>query len=132
MGKTGLKLLDSILFFITAIFIITCTGPGDFSGKYKKISGKCKSNYISLKKVRGFGNKYYTVTIYRENMVLKKDEPGKYGWEFLGVINGSTITIYSGTKLKRKSQKVEAVITVTGANLHIAASGKDCTYQRTR
>jgi hypothetical protein len=94
--KTGILFL-----IITSIFLSAsaCGNKDDYSGSYTYSSGPCKSRTVSLKKVQGFGDKYYLVTIYRE---------GKQGGdEFLGSIKGKRIEVENGAvEIKDKSIEV--------------------------
>ena len=104
------------------IFSLSCSSKPDYSGKFKKISGKCINEYISIKKVKGFGQKYYLVIIHKSGR----------NKEFLGVIENNRITIHSGTRLKQKRLNVDAVITLYGKSLEIVTPEKRCSYKRVK
>ena len=87
------KKLFCILLLISAsapLFLFSgCKNKDDFSGTYTYQSGACESGTIILKKVQGFGDKYYLVTVYGKSF------PG--GREFLGTIDGNKIELQNGT-----------------------------------
>ncbi len=90
---TGLVLLFFLMSFIS------CSPGKDYSGSYKLKDGNCISKNITLKKVSGFGNKYYLVHIQDKSFETK---------EFLGVIKGNRITVDSGIIiLENNSIRVE-------------------------
>lgn len=106
--KTGLFFL-----IYAAVFLVASSGCGekkDHSGFYSYISGPCKSKTISLKKVHGFGDKYYLVTIYGE------DNQG--GNEFLGTYDGGKIEVENGT------------VILKGESVEVVSEGKRCIYMR--
>jgi|GEM_PF-2315653 len=106
--KPFINILCGVLFFVT----INCSSTNDFSGAFKKTSGNCKNNYIILKKVQGFGDKYYLVKLYKDSKLLVKDS------EFLGVIKGDKIYVEDGT------------IVITKKSLIVQVREKKCIYER--
>ena len=104
--KTGLFFL--ICAAVALVALSGCVGKKDHSGLYSYSSGPCKSKTIALKKVQGFGDKYYLVTIYGE------DNPG--GNEFLGTYDGTRIEVESGT------------VILKGESIEVLSGGKRCIY----
>lgn len=110
MKKVKYKI--GLLFLIySAVSLIALSGCGqkkDYSGLYSYSSGPCKSKTVSLKKVQGFGDKYYLVTIYGE------DNPG--GNEFLGTYDGARIEVENGS------------VILKGKSIEVVSGGKKCIY----
>ena len=104
--KIGLFFL--IFATVSLVALSGCAGKKDYSGLYFYTSGPCKSKTVSLKKVKGFGDKYYLVTIYGE------DNPG--GNEFLGTYNGTMIEVENGT------------VILKGESIEVVSGGKKCIY----
>jgi len=90
-------------------FVLSCAPVPDYSGHYYLADGDCGKKIVSLKKVQGFLDRYYTVTL--------RDGVNDRGTEFLGVIKGNIITI-------RK-----ASIVLGKGSIRVTASGKDCLYE---
>lgn len=104
--KTGLFFL--ICAAVSLVALSGCAGKKDHSGLYFYSSGPCTSKSVYLKKVKGFGDKYYLVTIYGE------DNAG--GNEFLGTYNGTRIEVENGT------------IILKGKSIEVVSGGKKCIY----
>ena len=104
---------NRIFFLIIVSAILYASGCGndeDYSGFYTYSSGPCNSRTVALKKVQGFGDKYYLVTIYREG------KPG--GDEFLGLIKGKRIEVENGA------------VEIKGKSIEVIAGDKRCIYIR--
>lgn len=97
-----LKKLLCVLLLISASFFLFsgCKNKQDFSGTYTYQSGSCESDTIVIKKVQGFGDKYYLVILY------SKSSPG--GMEFLGTISGKKIELQNGSVII-KEDKIEVM-----------------------
>lgn len=110
MKKIKLKSLLILPVFIFVLFFITggCKSQHDYSGTYTYKSGACESGTISLKKVQGFGDKYYLVTVYGKSF------PG--GKEFLGAIEGKKIELQNGT------------VIVEEGRIEVISGSKSCIY----
>ena len=103
---------------MTFIFLLTCASfiflfsgcknKDDFSGTYTYESGACESGTITLKKVQGFGDKYYLVTVYGKSF------PG--GREFLGTIDGRRIDLLNGT------------VIIEDGRIEVISGNKSCIY----
>ena len=101
MMKELKKLLCLLLLISASFFLFSgCKNKQDFSGTYTYQSGPCESDRVVLKKVQGFGDKYYLVTIYG------KSSPG--GMEFLGTISGRKIELQNGSVII-KDDKIEVI-----------------------
>ena len=103
-----LKNRKIILVCILLVLISGCSKKPDFSGVFTYSSGGCKDGTIVIKKVMGFGDKYYLVTLYNE------DKPS--GSEFLGTVSGNRIDLQNGSILMKD-----------GA-IEVTSGGKKCLY----
>lgn len=92
-------------------------------GSFDYVSGNCNSSRIDIKRVKGFGDRYYLVTIYS-----KKNRGG--GSEFLGVIKKRTLTVYRGTKLHGSSMETAGLIVFNSDGISVSTDGKTCIYRR--
>lgn len=90
------------------LWVCACGNKSDYSGEFYYSSGPCKSRIVVLKKVQGFGDKYYIVTIYGEK------SPG--GTEFLGTINGKRIEVENGA------------VEIKGKSIEVISGDKKCIY----
>lgn len=109
-----------LLFGFTLLF---CSAEGELSGSFEYISGRCESRRIDIKKVRGFGNRYYLIKIFR------KDDSRRVK-EFLGVVNGKKLTIYKGTNLYGDDLKIAGIINYNSDTISVHSDGKRCIYGR--
>lgn len=101
MMKELKKLLCVFLLISVSFFLFSgCKSKQDFSGTYTYQSGPCESDAVVLKKVQGFGDKYYLVIIYGKSF------PG--GMEFLGTISGEKINLQNGSVII-KDDKIEVI-----------------------
>ena len=106
--------MKGAIFTIISLIIslsLSCSQPSEYGGSFKIDRGDCSSEYITLKRVQGFGDKYYLVTIYR-------NEASGKGKEFLGVIKQNVITIDTSS------------ITVKSDSLQVISGDKDCIYKK--
>jgi len=99
---------------LTAVSLVycSCSGTENFSGIYEKTDGDCRSRFIELKKMQGFGSRYYLVIIYEKNI------NGSKGQEFLGVIRENEIRVKSGQ------------IILEGRGLKVFSGNKKCSYKK--
>jgi hypothetical protein len=100
MRKLNYKTGIYFLIIVSVIWAASACGKkDDYSGFYTYSSGPCESRTVSLKKVKGFGDKYYLVTVYGES--------NPEGKEFLGSIKGKRIEVGNGSVIiKDKSIEV--------------------------
>lgn len=105
-------LLKNLILLISILLLFSCKDDPDYSGTFFLSEGPCTNEYIYMKKVAGFGDKYYIVKPYRKN---QNPEGVK---EFLGVIKGDKIRIDGST------------ISVGSGRLVIKARDKRCIYKR--
>jgi len=105
------KLFSTLLMVPLALIIFIysgCKSGNDFSGTYTYQSGACESGTIILRKVQGFGDKYYLVIVYGASF------PG--GKEFLGTIDGNRIELRNGT------------VIIKDGKIEVVSGSKNCIY----
>ena len=110
MKKTKLKSYLLIPVCLVALFFITggCKSKHDYSGIYTYQSGACESGTITLKKVQGFGDRYYLVTVHGKSFPSGK--------EFLGTIDGKKIELQNGT------------VVIEDGRIEVISGSKSCIY----
>jgi hypothetical protein len=121
--REGLIKAVGLLAFLFAFALLFCSSENEIGGSFDYISGNCKSRHIEIKKVKGFGDKYYLIKIFK-----KKGSPG--GREFLGVVNGKRLTVYKGTKLYGDDLKTAGIVIFRGDTITVDSEGKSCIYGR--
>jgi len=104
--------LKSTIIAFTILNILSCSKPTDYSGIYILKEGNCSNKYIELKRVAGFGKKYYLIYPYNTPGSAAKHK------EFLGVVKGNTITINGAT------------ISIYSGMIEVRAGNKFCKYKK--
>ena len=104
-GRSGLILL-------LVFACISCSAGRDWSGYYYHAEGPCSSRVIHLKKVQGFADKYYIVTLYGNPAISPEKN------EYLGVIKNNKIKVDSG------------YIHLSEGGIVVTVSGKRCFYRK--
>ncbi len=104
----------AIPFLIIIILILSCREYPDYNGIYKKYSGNCKKEYIALKKVQGFSDKYYLVIVFDKNQA---PEEGK---EFLGVVN------FDRNLIELKTGSIQVI----GESILVKSRERECIYRK--
>jgi hypothetical protein len=127
-GMTRVILKFSYLMLIVLIIpgVYGCASEADFTGEYRLQGGDCSSKIIDLKKVSGFGEKYYLIYIDEGSV-------SSFRKEFLGVIDKkmrNRLIIYSGTRLNRQEMNIEGYIIISGNQLSVKTTDKTCAYSR--
>ena len=112
--NTVIIIRNLLIFLIMGIISISCSHGEVYSGVFQLRGGECSSLFVKLQKVKGFADKYYIVTVYKDTY---KDSQGT---EFLGVIDDNIITLKSGT------------VIIHDDSIEIMAGTKKCLYQRIR
>ncbi len=121
--RSGLIKTSGIRILVLGLTLLTCSSDSDRGGRYYYISGNCKSGRIDIKRVKGFGDKYYLIEIFKDKSTGK-------GKEFLGVVEERRLVIYKGTKLYGDNLKTAGTIIFEGDVITVSSDGKNCTYRR--
>lgn len=121
--RSGLIKTSCIRILVSGVTLLSCSSGDDWGGRFYYISGNCRSRRIDIKRVEGFGDKYYLIEIFKDKSTGK-------GKEFLGVVKERRLTIYKGTKLYGDNLKTAGTIIFRGDIITVSSEGKNCIYGR--
>ena len=113
--------MAGVLIFVFAAYFFH--SKKDYSGMYKKISAACPDVFIEVKRLQGFGDKYYFISIYKV--------PGKQlEWELQWILQDKAMVINSLTKRGDSVLDMSEEITFDGNSLKINLNGNLCMYSQ--